>query len=310
MEPYFVVTRSPSFARRGRWRLSGFHLNIFAGAEEDSSIRVRNHGRSSLTSTSRSVFRVSCRVRWGGDQAHRQCSTTLCAAILAAPPFFDRRLVRRGDDTLFPDWRGSASRRRCCSITRRRDWSSAEKFAFTLSRASCAGRAAIVSRASSSLWGCLIGRALARARRPHAGVIYGARGTRSSAHFRDDGWRHDDSILLRARGKDSRRRRPPRFVSLRAIENRSQAGRTLFPLHGAEISRAGLMRSSCAVLVHPRARGDGLRRTKRARCSRRCRASHPRAAIRGSALRRRAVGISCSYSMVVIMTPPSTIRRV
>lgn len=107
-DAYFVVNALNRLgATRTMERYLAFILNIIAGAEDgrlrplygiNGRLAPDEHVAESL-----SGYRGMGPVRVG-NQAHRQVQHDVYgAAILAAPHvFFDRRLVRRGDDTLFP----------------------------------------------------------------------------------------------------------------------------------------------------------------------------------------------------------------
>jgi GH15 family glucan-1,4-alpha-glucosidase len=107
-DAYFVVNALNRLgATRTMERYLAFILNIVAGAEDgrlrplygiNGRLAPDEHVAESL-----SGYRGMGPVRVG-NQAHRQVQHDVYgAAILAAPHvFFDRRLVRRGDDTLFP----------------------------------------------------------------------------------------------------------------------------------------------------------------------------------------------------------------
>ncbi|MFL5529986.1 MAG: glycoside hydrolase family 15 protein [Gemmatimonadaceae bacterium] len=107
-DAYFVVNALNRLgATRTMERYLAFILNIVAGAEEgrlrplygiNGRLAPDEHVAECL-----SGYRGMGPVRIG-NQAHRQVQHDVYgAAILAAPHvFFDRRLVRRGDDSLFP----------------------------------------------------------------------------------------------------------------------------------------------------------------------------------------------------------------
>jgi hypothetical protein len=107
-DAYFVVNALNRLgATRTMERYLSFILNVVAGAE-DGRLRPLYgiNGRlapDERVADSLSGYRGMGPVRIG-NQAHRQVQHDVYgAAILAAPHvFFDRRLVRRGDDTLFP----------------------------------------------------------------------------------------------------------------------------------------------------------------------------------------------------------------
>jgi GH15 family glucan-1,4-alpha-glucosidase len=107
-DAYFVVNALNRLgATRTMERYLAFILNIVAGAE-DGRLRPLYgiNGRlapDEQTAESLAGYRGMGPVRVG-NQAHRQVQHDVYgAAILAAPHvFFDHRLVRRGDDTLFP----------------------------------------------------------------------------------------------------------------------------------------------------------------------------------------------------------------
>ncbi|MFL5504133.1 MAG: glycoside hydrolase family 15 protein [Gemmatimonadaceae bacterium] len=107
-DAYFVVNALNRLgATRTMERYLAFILNIVAGAEE-GRLRPLYGINGRLAPDERvaeclSGYRGMGPVRIG-NQAHRQVQHDVYgAAILAAPHvFFDRRLVRRGDDSLFP----------------------------------------------------------------------------------------------------------------------------------------------------------------------------------------------------------------
>ena len=107
-DAYFVVNALNRLgATRTMERYLAFILNIVAAAEDGRLKPLYGiNGRSSpdeYTAECLPGYRGMGPVRVG-NQAHRQVQHDVYgAAILAAPHlFFDRRLVRRGDDTLFP----------------------------------------------------------------------------------------------------------------------------------------------------------------------------------------------------------------
>ncbi|MDQ3672840.1 MAG: glycoside hydrolase family 15 protein, partial [Gemmatimonadota bacterium] len=107
-DAYFVVNALNRLgATRTMERYLAFILNIVAGAEDGRLKPLYGiNGRSApdeYIAEGLSGYRGMGPVRVG-NAAHRQVQHDVYgAAILAAPHlFFDRRLVRRGDDTLFP----------------------------------------------------------------------------------------------------------------------------------------------------------------------------------------------------------------